>query len=188
MSIISEALKKAAKERVRTINQEDKSVTLRVKPVYKGENTRYRRSKALIVSGILLLLTIVFLTVASIFLHPSLDIEEPTSIVTSDDSIDMPVEAEAYADLKSEIVLFENKKSLMDNMAEAFRGELTIEEEFTANFTLNGIVYDAEDSWAIVNNKVVRIGDTLDGAKVVSIAPRKVVLLFKDERFDLSVK
>lgn len=188
MSIITEALKKAAKEKVKTINLSDKTVTLRGKPSYKSENTRYKRRKRLIISGILLLVTIAFLTLANTFLLPSLDIERPKSMVTSDDSIETPVEAEAYTNVKSELALFEDKKSLMDNTAKAFRSELTIEEEFTSNFTLNGIVYDADDSWAIINNKVVRTGDTLEGANVLSIAPQKVVLLFKNERFVLSVK
>lgn len=208
MSIIAEALRKVARERDKAKRHPDKFPTPSKEVTYKNEteqprsgpeisslefgslkslNARYSRNKTLIVSGILLLLAIVFLTITNIFLLPSVDIEETQPVGTSDDFIDTPVEAEAYSDVKSEVTLIEEKSGLINRMAKAFKIEST-QEEFLSNFKLNGIIYDEENSWAIINNKVVRVGDTLDGAKIISIAPRKVTLLFKNERFDLAVK
>ena len=133
------------------------------------------------------MLAIAFLTITNIFLPPSINIEEATPVGTSADSIEVPVEAEAYTDLKSETALIEDRESLIDKMAKALKIEST-QDEFLTSFILNGIVYDADDSWAIINNKIVRVGDKLDGATVISIAPQKVVLLFKEERFGLAVK
>lgn len=208
MSIITEALKKVAKERDKVKRRPDRITTSNKEASYKSKadrpwlepkisppefrslkslNARYTRNKTLIGSGILLLLAIIFLTITNTFLLPSVDIEEKAPVGTSDDFTEMPVEAEAYSDVKSEIALIEEKNSLIDKMAKAFKIEST-QEEFISNFILNGIVYDTEDPWAIINNRVVRIGDTLDGAEVISIAPRKVILLFKNERYDLAVK
>lgn len=212
MSIIADALKKA-QERKKTITSREnlnKFLGPERKAAYKREEfkvekpqlqpkvlpseaknmeflkARYVKSKALIISGVLLLVAIIFLAIANIFLIPSPDVKVSRSGRTSDVT-DVPLEAEAYTDVKSEIALIEDKAGLMDKMASVFKTG-SAQEEFLSNFTLNGIVYDTEDSWAIINNKVVRVGERLDGAKVISIAPQKVVLLFKNEKFDLSVE
>lgn len=212
MSIIADALKKA-QERKKTITSREnlnKVLDPERKATYKREEfkvekpqlqpkvspskaknmeflkTRYVKSKVLIISGILLLVAIIFLTIANIFLIPSPGVKVLRSGRTSDVT-DVPLEAEAYTDVKSEIALIEDKAGLMDKMASVFKTG-SVQEEFLSNFTLNGIVYDTEDSWAIINNKVVRVGERLAGAKVISIAPQKVVLLFKNEKFDLSVE
>lgn len=44
----------------------------------------------------------------------------------------------------------------------------------TSRLTLNGIVYDNKRSYAIVNNEVVRIGDSIKGAKIIRILPKAV--------------
>ena len=188
MSIIDEALRKVAKERDKAKRRpvEPKSSPLESENI-KSLSARYVKSKTVIVSGILLLLAIAFLTVTNIFLVPPPGIKETMPAETSGDFIETPVEAEAYTEVRSEIALIEEKVGLMGKMAKAFKIEST-QEEFLSNFTLNGIVYDMEDPWAIINNKVVKVGETLDGAAVISIAPQKVVLLFKNERFDLAVK
>ena len=67
-------------------------------------------------------------------------------------------------------------------------GRDSVREQVLANFKLNGIVWDTDDSWAIINNRIVRTGDTLNGAQVVLIEPKKVVLNFRNEEFDLAVK
>lgn len=39
------------------------------------------------------------------------------------------------------------------------------------NLEVNGIFYDDKEPYVIVNDKVVKIGDTIDGAKVIEIKP-----------------
>jgi len=214
MSIITEALKKAEKEKdklrdtreylnkilgperegtyrrdelnmdksqleTKVSHSENKDMALFGKMPYRGSKT------ILITSGTLLLLTIIFLTVVNVFLI-SPDVKAPTHIGTSDFR-DVAVKAEGYTDVKPEIALIENKSTFLDKMTDVFKSD-SVRAKFMAKFTLNGVICSEDDSWAIINNDVVRVGDTLGGAKVISIVPQKVTLLFKDERFDLEVK
>lgn len=203
MSIITEALKKAEKERNKQMSSKeclDKILGPERKTTYKREESRadkpqfeskflppkivrkfldasYIKSKAFITSCVLLLGAIIFLTIANIFFIPT----QRVGPIKTSDFKERPFEAEAYTDVKSDIALIRNK------MAGVFKN-VSVRDEFLSNFTLNGVVHDAVDSWAIINNKVLRVGDTIENAKVISITPQKVVLLFRNERFDLTVK
>lgn len=207
MSIIAEALKKAGKERDKSITSKEhlskifgperkatykrkefKADKPQLQPEASLSDTKdmgplkvhYVKSKTLIATGVLLLLAIIFLTVTNIFFIPSPDMKVAASRRAFDFTA-VPIEAETYTDLKSEVALIEHKIGLMDKMA-------LLQDEFSSHFMLNGIVYDVDDSWAIINNEVVRAGDTLGGAEIISIAPQKVSFLFKGEKFDLAVK
>lgn len=208
MSIITEALKKlernrtlSSKEYLNKILGPERNSSFK-KDAFKTEkpsaetdissedsevpNVIYRlRSKTLVISGILLLLTIVFLTATNIFLIPSLNVEIARSERPADFE-KIPV-AEAYTNVNPELALVENKTNLINRMTRVLRGS-SIQDEFMSNFKLSGIIHDADDSWAIVNDKIVRAGDYLDGATVVSVVPHKIVLLYKNERFDLVVE
>lgn len=196
MSIITEALKKAEKEKDKKITSKeyiDKIFGPERKGTYEKEKfeeektqlQQVRQGKTLIVSGSLLVLAIIFLTVANLFLFPSADVE--TVIPPKPfDYAGEPLEAEAYTDMSREIVLIEDKSGF-NGIAKVFKRKST-RQQLLSNFTLNGIVYDTDDSWAIINNRMVRTGDALDGAKIISIEPQKVVLNFEGEKFDLVVK
>ena len=196
MSIITEALKKAERQKDKTITSEeyiDKILGPERRGTYENENAKppaeinpARRSGTLAVAGGLLLLAIIFLTVSNLYLLPSLDVETATP-GKAPDYIEDSLKAEAYSDMGSEIALIENNPGFMGKMKKALRGD-PVREQVLANFKLNGIVWDADNSWAIINNRIVRTGDTLNGAKVVSIEPKKVVLNFRNEEFDLAVK
>ena len=47
-------------------------------------------------------------------------------------------------------------------------------------FELTGIVYDAHRPEAIINNTIVKIGDTIDGAKIVEITKHGVKLYYEN--------
>ncbi len=191
MSIITEALKRAEREKDKAVTSKEymnKILGPERKETYQreelkdgktresksAESIRYvKRKKALVVSGGLLVLTIMFLAISNVFLLPSLDLKtaerEKGPVYTEE-----PLVAEAYTDMSPEIALIKSKTGFID--------------KFLPNFTLNGIVWDIDGSWAIINDKIVRAGDALDGAKVISIEPQKVVLSFRDKRFDLTLK
>ena len=191
MSIIAEALKRAEREKDKAITSKEymnKILGPERKETYqrgelKDEKTResesaksiryVKKRKALVVSGGLLVLTIMFLAISNLFLLPSLDVKtagrEKLPLYTAE-----PLVAEAYTDMSPEVALIESKAGFIDKPL--------------PNFTLNGIVWDIDGSWAIINNEIVKAGDALDGAKVISIEPQKVVLSFRDKRFDLVLK
>jgi len=202
MSIIAEALKKVKKDRDQVKNPEGKIVAPKQDPesgpqsyssslFFRSGSTkppkgRLSANKTLMASVALLLLVFVFLIVSNVFFAPSSDVTRVKTL-GSRSTQDVAIEAEGYSDLKKEIVIIERRKGIIDKMAGALKGEST-KEEFLAGFILNGIVYDSEDPWAIINNNVVRAGDEFNGASIISIAPRRVVLLYKNEKFDLVVR
>ena len=56
------------------------------------------------------------------------------------------------------------------------------------NLILSGIVYSPNsDSYGIINDKVVRVGESVQGAKLVQVAPDKVVLDYDGQRIELPV-
>lgn len=54
--------------------------------------------------------------------------------------------------------------------------------------TLGGIIWDAENPIAMINGTDVRPGDTIRGARVVSIGQDSVELTYKGKRFVLSLE
>lgn len=211
MSIITEALKKAEKERNKVIDskeylnqilgpQVDMSSykkdmldeQLAVSPAY--DNTaptvtaqNWRPSRSLLISGVLIIGAIVFLSVMNIFIISSPDVEKAVSGEASL-SAKNAVDAETYTTaMRSDINLIEQKGTILGKMGRVLKGG-AVQDEFLSNFTLNGIIYDTDNSWAIINNQMVKTGDILNGARVVSILPQKVVLVFKKETFNLTVK
>jgi len=55
-----------------------------------------------------------------------------------------------------------------------------------ANFTLNGIFYSSDQSYALINNQIVKENDYVDGAKVNLISAHNVELDKNGEKFSLS--
>ncbi|MEA3305455.1 MAG: hypothetical protein U9R52_01415 [Candidatus Omnitrophota bacterium] len=198
MSIIAEALKKLEKEKKGTISSKEylhkilgpvRNSTFTKEKEENGDApdiTYRKRSKSLTVSGILLILTIAFLTAANIFLVPSFDTEMAESGRPADPAKEAPV-AEAYTDVKTEIFLIENKTEFTNKAGLPLKN-ISIRDEFMSNFKLSGIAHDAVGSWAIVNDRIIRVGDHLDGAEIVSVVSDKVTFIYKNEKLDLTVE
>jgi hypothetical protein len=51
--------------------------------------------------------------------------------------------------------------------------------------TLNGLFCSEYDSWAMINNEVVKKGDYIAGARVVAISSSEVILDFEGEKITL---
>ena len=211
MSIITEALKKAEKERNKVIDSKEylnkilgpqldlasyKKDVLDEQPSLspahgniKSANGKERRpSRSLVISSVLVIGTIIFLSAMNIFIISSPDVKTATSKDVTRRSDRNDIEAETYTTaMQPDINLIERKTTILDKVGRVLKGGATA-DEFISNFSLNGIIYDADNSWAIINNKMAKTGDVLDGAEVVSISPQKVVLLFKKEIFNLTVK
>ena len=182
MSIIAEALKKVeeqkegtsvSKEYMHKILGPERKATYKREGLQEEAVSSTQNSRIWVSLAILILLAIIFLTVSNIFLVPSTDVKTKGRQEIS--GYEETHEAEAYTDMNAEIALIENKRA-------------SLQERFLSNFTLNGIVWDLDNSWAVINNEVVKTGDMLNGAKVVSIKPQKVTLSFQDKEFELVLK
>jgi len=53
--------------------------------------------------------------------------------------------------------------------------------------TLSGIVHSSDSSFALINNRVVKIGDKVSGATVMKISENEVELKINDLKFKLSL-
>jgi|GEM_PF-3992261 len=53
---------------------------------------------------------------------------------------------------------------------------------------LNGIVYDEQRPYAIVNNRVLQKGEEIEGAQLIEIYKDKVKFLFQDREIELNAR
>lgn len=56
---------------------------------------------------------------------------------------------------------------------------------FRRNFNLSGIVYSPKDSYCIINDKIVKVGERVGGATLLEITPEKVVLDYQGQTISL---
>ncbi len=55
------------------------------------------------------------------------------------------------------------------------------------NFLINGIVYSSPDSYCIINGKVVKVGERINGATLKSVTPEKAILEYNGSKIELWV-
>lgn len=187
MSIINEALKKAQKER--------ESFT----PVtsVSGTGIEYHKKHGFNWGPIFVLLVLFLITgpiIAPFFAAPFkkeafAGASSPRTISVGQDSLPDP-----------SILLPKNQ--LGEIVGAARKGQFGIEEmplvlptsgPITAepgtalrrNFSLSGIVYAPKDSYCIINDKIVKVGEQVGGATLVEITPEKVVLDYQGQKITL---
>ncbi|MBI5144691.1 MAG: hypothetical protein HZA27_00715 [Candidatus Omnitrophica bacterium] len=61
-------------------------------------------------------------------------------------------------------------------------------EDLKEKLVLNGIFFSNEQVYALINNQIVREGDTIEGAKVVRITSDEVELASEEENIKLSTR
>lgn len=54
------------------------------------------------------------------------------------------------------------------------------------NFTVQGLIWGGNFPQAIINNKVLKVGDTIEGARIISIDKAGVSLFFNERQYRLS--
>lgn len=143
MSIISEALKKAERQAEKKITSEEEFFS--EKPEKMPAQRVSKDSKE---ANLFLALAIIGIVISAFFLG---------SIVL-------------FRNLNLSKVTSETQTL---NQPRKFLGDLNIEksnpERVAQAIELNGIVYEAKDNWAIINNRIVRLGDIVWDEKVVEI-------------------
>ena len=66
---------------------------------------------------------------------------------------------------------------------------MNLEPEDSSALTLEGIMYDPKgDSIAIINGELVRVGDTISDAVLVSVEPAKVTVIKDNQKVDMSLR
>ncbi len=55
------------------------------------------------------------------------------------------------------------------------------------NFALSGIIYSPQDSYCLINDKVIRVGESIEGAKLAKVTPEEVTLEYHGEKIVLPV-
>ncbi len=65
------------------------------------------------------------------------------------------------------------------------RSQQNIRELQPPNLTIKGIIWNTNRPQAIINDRVVDVGDTLDDAKIISIEKSKINVLYKGKEFSM---
>ncbi|MFA6078254.1 MAG: thioredoxin family protein [Candidatus Omnitrophota bacterium] len=81
------------------------------------------------------------------------------------------------------------KEPLFDYEGFKEKAKVKMEKMKNHNLQLDGIISHPKTPKAIINNKIVAVGDVVEGSKVVSIGKKKVDMLLKDgKKFTLKLK
>jgi hypothetical protein len=81
---------------------------------------------------------------------------------------------------KSYLIKEEPKQAPQENM-DSTKPQLDL-----GKLTVQGIIWGAKIPQAIINNKVLTIGDLIEGAQILSIEKKGITLSFNGEIFDLA--
>lgn len=57
----------------------------------------------------------------------------------------------------------------------------------TPYLKLSGIMYSPKDSYCIINDKIIKIGEEIQGAKLTKVTPHEAILEYQGENVSLSV-
>lgn len=55
------------------------------------------------------------------------------------------------------------------------------------NFSLSGVVVSSPDSYCLINGKVVKVGEEIDGARLIAVSPSLVTLEYEGKQVQLAV-
>lgn len=70
---------------------------------------------------------------------------------------------------------------------DASRNQAQTRTSVLPKLVVQGIMWGGKFNQAIINNKVVKAGDIIEGAQIISIDKSKIILLFEDRKYNLSV-
>lgn len=100
---------------------------------------------------------------------------------------------------ESEVTTRPNLEYKADGLRDPFEGYIVRKEEQKVStvpsqevsvspptLTVQGIIWGGRLPQAIINNKVVKIGDTIEGAQIMDIKKKGIVVSFKNREYNLS--
>ncbi len=186
MSIINEALKKAQKEK-------ESSFPL------AGTELRLHKKQGFNWGPIFVLLVLFMITgpiIAPFFAAPFKKEASTSNAISKTVSV-------GQSSLPDSMVVLPKNPVDSPVSATAHQGQFGIEESpilppspgpigaspsaaLKTNFSLSGIVYSPKESYCIINDKVVKVGERVGGATLLAITPEKVVLDYQGETIALA--
>jgi len=187
MSIINEALKKAGKEQSgsNAAPQQEGGASFR-----KAVTVEVPKKKQKMNWGpVFVLMVLVLITgplVAPIFSSPYRNTAESAFLVPSYQQT-LAQQQSGSENRKGQFAIEESpilpaQGQVIKNFAAELGGPAG-----QPNFFMNGIVYAIPESYCLINGKVVKIGDKIDGATLKSVTPEKAELEYHGNRIDLWV-
>ena len=188
MSIINEALKKAIREKEAGYSSEDKETVRRnIELEFQPKKSRLNWGPIFI---LLVLLLITGPIVAPIFSTPfkSANYLGNTSNPASATVQNNPSSSTNLANVSTLDLKVNRKTQFAVEESPIFGGTPapTIISR-TPDLNLSGIVYSPKESYCIINNKVIKVGDAIQGAKLLSVSQNSVKLDYQGKEIALFI-
>ena len=186
MSIINEALKKAAREKEVGYSSEDKEAVRRnIQLEFHQKKTRFNWGPIFI---LLVLVLISGPIVAPIFSTPIKGVSARRNTLNPAATQNVPT---ASAKLASALVpqLNTNRKAQFAVEESPLFASVpaTTPISRTPDLTLTGIVYSPNGSYCIINNRIIKVGDTVQGARLLTVSQNSVRLDYQGQEMALSL-
>ena len=188
MSIINEALKKAVREKEFGFSSQDRDTVRRnIEIEFQRKKPRFNWGPIFV---LLVLVLIAGPIVAPVFSTPFKASYSQGNLSSGSAIKNIPIQP--TADIAKAIIVTENS-------SETRRAQFGIEESpmlggsqmqalsRSPQLSLSGIVYSPEEAYCIINNKIVKSGDTIRGAKLISISRNTATLDYQGNKITLSV-
>ncbi len=192
MSIINEALKKAGREKRALSSAQDQPV-VRTGISVGGFSIEMERKKSKMNWGPIFVLLVLFLItgpiITPIFSSPFKGVGllgNTTAVETTSALKPAPETQIAGLPVSTES---ENRKSQFGVEEASIFQALAQQSHIiqTPYLKLSGIVYSSDASYCIINNKIVKIGEDVQGAKLTGVTPKEAILDYAGEKVILSV-
>ncbi len=188
MSIINEALKKAVREKEENFSLEDREMVRRnIELEFQKKRSKFNWGPVFI---LLVLVLITGPIVAPIFSTP---IKNSTNIASAS-------EHSATQNIPASTATTEVASAPSSGINANRKAQFAVEEapltnaiatptiiSRTPDLTLSGIVYSAkQSSYCIINNQIVKVGDSIQGAKLISVSQDSAKLNYEGKEISLN--
>ena len=186
MSIINEALKKAVREKEVGYSSEDKEAVRRnIRLEFHQKKPRFNWGPIFI---LLMLVLISGPIVAPIFSTPIKGVNARGNTLNPTAAQNVPPASTNLAGAAAPELNADRKAQFTVEESPLFANALpaTLISR-TPDLTLTGIVYSPNGSYCIINSRIVKVGDTIRGAKLLAVSQNSVRLDYQGQEMALSL-
>ncbi len=188
MSIINEALKKAVREKETAFSPQDRDT------VRRNIEIEFQRKRPAFNWGpVFVLLVLVLIgapVIAPLFSTPFKASYSVGNLSPRAETQNIP--AQPVTDIAKAIISSEGpattRKAQFAIEESPMLGSADTQTLLRApQLNLSGIVYSPQEAYCIINNKIAKAGDTVNGAKLISVSRNTVTLDYQGKAMTLSV-